>query len=1003
MVFAAQSVFASGRDDPILRRADELVRQQRYKEAIKVLSEFIKADDKRFDAAQTRIRRILRDFDYYNKLVDKLITTMETTPDDYDTIVSLATEISELDIPHEEEVSRFVARIQETARFGADRREIDKIFREARVMLNNGDTTGALRRYLSGFDVYRGGITRAGFSPELVQESVVTLSRVSAIVGQINNMQAVINESLGVPDARERLDALLPVLDNMIQTKYSLVQAERYFQEVSQRPEIASGNQAGHLFYPLAAMLIRGRSAETIREGMLGVLDEIWSDAVLPLSALYHSVLESVYSEALNAVGRGDYASAEAHARTAKEFLRPEFIAAARSVDFLDPDAPYPKYSLHNKDITGFIEESDIRYRSMDEALNYFISGGDIWRRFTTVREKYENAEFSSSWDSSGVDAERVLEGLRESKVVFRTLNNEINSALSSIETGRNNFDASAPMVIGGFEYETDDNYEAGRRYYDDSRTTIEGIRAVLGIEEISTSGQMYVFANQTIKSRLDSLQKRYEESRRLLDGVEIKTEQGLDVVAKYSREAGDILNGMAGDLKTGITIGDGVILEYVNEVRGGEANEEMTRLVDETQMMTQRLRELEVAEKRDLSVAIDRVGRAESLRVDGERLIADARRALSASDFDRAHERLTSAADRWTQSLDMQENSNLRRAWDTQINPLAEEIGRLEYEDIVREVRGLINSSRERYFAGGFEKAEEALMRAENRWSRVSGTPNDEVIYWLGLVRGALSLRSGTSVPITAPLYPEISQLLSDAKRNYNDGVSLVKVSRREESMMKFARARENAREVRLMFPVNQEAGILELRIDRELDPEAFDAAFRQRFEAAVDGAKNGSRESYFELENLAGIYPDFSGIQAALVEAKYDIGLLVRPADTRQIDRARELSSRALAILNGRRPNYAEASRLAGEALRLNPNDSSAASLLDRIRLSSAREAENRASAVVADQAAEQEYLLAVREFQQGRSLTAYTIIRRLLQRPANQNNTRFNELLRRISATM
>ncbi|MDR2467422.1 MAG: hypothetical protein LBD22_00485, partial [Spirochaetaceae bacterium] len=244
-----------------------------------------------------------------------------------------------------------------------------------------------------------------------------------------------------------------------------------------------------------------------------------------------------------------------------------------------------------------------------------------------------------------------------------------------------------------------------------------------------------------------------------------------------------------------------------------------------------------------------------------------------------------------------------------------------------------------------------------------------------------------------------EISQLLSEAKKKYNDGVTLIGKNRREEGVIKFAQAKEKTQEVKLMFPVNQDAGILELRIDQEIDPGSFEASFRQRFVTAVAGTKRGSREAYFELENLAQINPSYTGMQAALTEAKYDIGLLQRPVDTSTSNRAASMVTQARRLFSQGTTRNAEVIRLASEALALNPNNTQAMELLDRARLrvTAAR------GTVISDQAAEQEYLLAVQEFQQGRTLNALARMQRLLRNPGNQNNIRFNELLRRINALL
>jgi hypothetical protein len=247
--------------------------------------------------------------------------------------------------------------------------------------------------------------------------------------------------------------------------------------------------------------------------------------------------------------------------------------------------------------------------------------------------------------------------------------------------------------------------------------------------------------------------------------------------------------------------------------------------------------------------------------------------------------------------------------------------------------------------------------------------------------------------------LYPEVSQLLNDAQRNYNDGVSLIKFDSRDSGMQKFAIAREKTREVKLMFPVNQEAGMLELKINQVIDPNAFEETFRQRFITAVAGAKRGSMESYIDLENLSSINPKYSGIQAALAEAKYDVGLMPRPIDTKIINNSNDLARRAQQLLAGNvRSQYAGVLDLVNQALQLNPNNALAMQIKDRVQL-----AIGSGNVVVSDQATEQEYLRAVREFQQGNNILALSIVRRLLQNQNNKNDERINALYKRISATM
>jgi tetratricopeptide (TPR) repeat protein len=289
-------------------------------------------------------------------------------------------------------------------------------------------------------------------------------------------------------------------------------------------------------------------------------------------------------------------------------------------------------------------------------------------------------------------------------------------------------------------------------------------------------------------------------------------------------------------------------------------------------------------------------------------------------------------------------------------------------------------------------------LVRAENRWSKISTENDEDVSYWLTIVRGALSLRSGRNIPITAPLYPEMSQLLSAAQLNYNEGVRLLNANNRPDGLKKFAIAREKTQEVRLMFPVNQEAGILELKIDQIIDPPSFEQSFAQRVQAAISGSKNRSVQAFADLQNLVKINPRYPGIQAALSQAEIDMGVRPAPPDTRLIARSNEMLAAAQRLFRANnRSQYQTVLDNVNEALRLNPNNSAAIQFRQQVQL-----AMGSGAVSAEDRFTEQEYIRAVLALQNGNALLALSIVQRLRERPQSRSDPRITELLRRIEAS-
>ncbi|GMO18197.1 MAG: hypothetical protein Pg6A_04930 [Termitinemataceae bacterium] len=884
-------LFARGGIDPVLSQADKLAKEKKYNEALRILTEFIRSDDIRFDSAQERVRKILKIYDDYDKLVNKLINVVEKNPEDYENIVQIANELRKINAPYNEETRRFVNRIQEVARFTINRERIENILRQGRELLDREDYIGALKKYREGFEIFDYELHDSGFKTDLIKKTDATVAGIDkAITGAaevspvMKNAGQTLNAANGNRSlsfkrqtAEQTTKSIMPRLDSLIKIKEDIAKAHDYFELTGDLPEIEGSEKLGRFYYPAAALFLRGRAASDKREGILGAIDGIWQSAAVPLDRLVTGIAERLYAESLNPAEEGNYPLAGTNIAAAREFLhRPNIIdliepKSSRFESFDDAPAFFlPKIPFNIKD-------SVTRLKTMDSALLHFSEAGDIGSRFSALSRRANNLNFDDLTQKK-LSNEQFYKEFIEIQNGISALNSETEKRLAAIENEKL---ALAPLkneppLIDKKET----NAGATLRYMDDSSRIMSALGQKIASAELVQSEKLYLAVNSKLKSDLDDIEKRYAEGTRLLEGVIIKTEGDEQITAKYSREAGAVFKNVAGTIQNNIDIGERTLDAYNEDSKKTELSGLLKPYDKETADYIKRMRELESGVKRDLALAQERAQRSESLRIDGDRLLSESRRALNAEDFDLSREKLRNSVSRFVESLELQENPALRRRWGSELEPLAAEITHLEYEYVVREVRKLIDSSRDRYYAGVFDRAEESLVRAQSRWAKVDETPNDEIVYWLGLVRGALSLRSGMNVPITAPLYPEISQLLSDAKKNYREGVSLLE-TKREAGMIKFAEAKEKTQTIKLMFPVNQEAGILELRIDKIIDPKAFETSFRQRFVTAVAGTKRGEKGPYFELENLAAINPEYPGIDAALLEAKYDVGILERPID--------------------------------------------------------------------------------------------------------------------------
>jgi hypothetical protein len=1008
----AAPLFSGGKRDPVLEKADSLVEEKRWLEAIQLLSQFIANDNERFDEAEQRIYNILRHNNSYYGLLNELINIVENSPENVDKIVALSETLKTMNVTPTEETSRFINQVVQTAQLVRNRRLMEDILRQGRELLDKRQYLAALEKYKSGFTLYQTEMRDANFGDDIAGRTGAYLNAIDAAISTITAVLAPINNTIttlgsidnnvDTPQNRlavaNTLSAVEPALNRLIEAKTAFAGADVFLESTGARPEITESSNTGRYFFPFASLFIRGRPNESIREGMLGTVDAIWESIMLPLDNAYLITSERLYTVAETNTENGNYSIATRAVSETRDFIKGPLFLADKSQTFTDIDINYP-VSGYNQNITELVDSNVLRFRAMNDALHYFDDAISIGTSYTGFQQGSQTVNVIEQLRENKTTIEAAFVQARAFRSAYRETSTKIDNNIIAINNSMEQFASRAESAR-----RTEDAapIQAGLRYFGDARRIFEKLGIALFGDEEATALELYALANTGLTEKIAKQEKLLNDIAPLMEGIPIITEHGTEVTARYPREASREFIKIENDLRSDLQFSNTVLNEYGKDPPHFQNNPEYHELENATIVFAERLRVLNENETNNLERVLENYGRAESLRRDGERLLEESQTALGRENFTLARENLEGTQTRFTASLDLQENPALRRTWANVLEPLAVEIARAEYEAVVKEVRGLINTARDRYFAGTFDRAEEGLMRAENRWARVRPDPHEEVEYWLSLVRGALTLRAGTTIPVTAPLYPEMSQLLNDARKNYSDGVSLLRSSRREEGLMKFEYAREKTREVRLVFPVNQEAGILELRIEQVIDPDAFDENFRRRFVAAVAGSRRGSMESYIELENLSNINPRYTGMQTAITEAQYDVGLKMRPIARNIGVEATEIARRAESIMRGNvSSRYEEILALANRALELDPTNTVAAQVKDSVQI--AINNRSAAATLASDAAGEQEYLRALREYTQGNNILAMSIVQRLLQNPAYRDNVRFNELRRRIASTM
>jgi hypothetical protein len=1000
---AVYPVYGRGAQDPDLSRVDRLIDERQYNQAIVELSEYFKAHPDDFAVVQRRFQRIIKLRGDFNSLANEFLDTIANRPDDMEKILDLIRRLEVLESPRNLRFQAFISRTRALAEFAVNRNRLLKIMEEGRALIGAEDYRGALNAYAGGLDIYREEFFASGYG-ELVESRV--RQGIESVNGGIRSFPAAADalngtaaelsqgaqrETVNAAAGPSRIGALyaqfLPAADRFLALRQTLSATAAYFDEQLARIQEADSSIGDRSFLSFASRLIQGNPGDA--DGMLGALEACWDHAVSPAEAALERLAGQSFDAALADTRARNYDRARTGLNQAGQYIGYSLALADKWPDSRREGTGAAR-TLFGVPVPNRRAADFLAYQSLSRALVHMAEGVNLGSAVNGILETETN--LVESWQRGTLTAETILIRERENREHLagflsglRELAGAVGGDISAVEDYRQTL--AEPDTAG----------RNAAAYLEKVLALAGDFQAQIDSRTFESAVRYYTIANGELEDRLNSRRREYEEGNRLIQGTSRTDDSGGTSIVHYPAEGLAVLSRMEQAIAADTQWGSSLIGWYQAEPREALADEKIGALYGSAQELLRGLENLRGQGGRLAATARTQASQAEAYRIDGQRLYQEARNALGQNNFSVARERIERAMERFNESLAIQESASLRAEWDTQLVSLAAEINRIENQVVIREVRNLVNNARTAYFDGNLEQAEDMLVRAQNRWKTTNVGEDTEVQYWITIVRGALSLRSGRTISPTAPLYAEMSQLLSDARKSYEEGARYFAENRQSQGKAKFSEALRKIEEVKLMFPFNQDAGLLELRIEQIIDPSVFSTSFDRRFAAAVAGTSPDvqSLESFAELQNLALMNPGYPGMSAAMIQAEINMGYRPPPPDPRALARSNELTNAARRILEADIRSQFEIGLLqVNEALQLNPNNNQAMIVKDQIQTRM-----NGTGTFALDSRSEAEYQRALSEFQRGNYLISSAIVEQLLQDPKNRSSTRILELQRRI----
>lgn len=964
---------AGGNPEMGLPKVDRLIKERNYNAAILELAAYIQENPEDFDGAQQRIRRIIKLREDYNEKADELLGVLVNDPTNDQKKLEMIAYLESLEKNPNASTQAFIADTKAAAQFTYYRAKFDEILTVGDSLIDSGSYVAAVNKFVEGYVFYKQEFDEANDN-ELVTGvnrslSSITTSLLSftALQEEFNTAAASCAQALSDSDlalADTAFPRMLAAVDSLARARNAVAEAGWFFEDTFAQMQIDDSNLTENSFLPFAQRFTLGRKTAGRYEGVLGAMDAQWVGMARNLDSLARSRLLAYWKggDPLDSAASAASVSASLADAVRLSSVMEGFFTALAEIPVRVDTWGVPAYNTLAASYrdTGAYASS---YSSLDDT--YFA-----WQALRSPSADWAAAEPQSGAIRSGTDqfiagSDSVLDGLVG--IVARTEGIRSGIAgLSPFEGYAESYESLESTLLDGVSSDSLAWWQRKGSYLETSSTLVyEGRKA------------------------------EYDKAVALLDG----TSAGGDLLVYFPTESVAAFN----SLRSGITADRRALLAAVELLAAApSAVRSDTAYAQSSQGITanaEKLDSLTALASEGIAKANTRILQANLARQEADLRYSQALAALNQNNFQIARDNLQRSRDKYNQSLSWQESVALRGDTDKKLEKLGSDITRIENETVVREVRVLISSGKNFYYQGNIDQAEQVFNQAKTRWSVTNVDPNAEITNWLDIIKTALSMKTGRTIPVSDPLYPQMSQLLNGVNLQYANGAALMKAGSRTAALTVLTDAKMKLQQLKLVYPLNQDAGLLTLMIDQLIDPESFRENFRQKLSDIRANYKTRKQESYTELLDLYQMNPSYPGIKTLLYDVEIYLGIRIPPPDPAAIRRSDQLTASAKKIYDSSARSQFDQARLQlEEAIKLNPDNQSAILLIDRIATASGG-----SGTAVLSGADEQKYQQAVQELQKGNTINAAALVEQLLQNAKNRNSSKILDLKKRIDSLL
>lgn len=1012
---------------------ERLIRKTDYTEALNQLNIYIEKRPEYFDNAQRLIKQIMNRRKQYSSLAERAIKSSTENPEDHETPAKIILQMRSIEKNPPAEIKRMIDMLEELHLFQYYAFLFDSIQEQSAEMTKKGNYSDAVTKVQTeGFDIYRDEFydLLEEEHPEVVQNFEQILERLNqsteafkdaALNKDFDNITAqflkavnddnIVQANLIFEDLKQIYSRYSEVRNGVFNSGVDIknlyeIQKELY-------PEITDAS-----YLPFMQRFVLGVSSVE-DSGILGAIDNKWNKNVESMK----SAVEKVFNR-----------YAENYYSKLPEDILTENIDYYSLQNTAVNISPVEKYALLGKNVNNLynlqVTETKELYNPYP-AYNYSID--------------YELSLLKMYVDLARKAGEFKKEQLTQTGIFDQFKKNSENRDFDSARYVKELFDSVSRMgrIVGIKSELLPENYQWGQLYqqakenYDvfgtdpymnwdkyseryvsyinklfeisdssivDSWTIIsktyceDSDSYISDIEQFKT---VSVFYARGFDEHLDdSVYANLDKNPQQMLDYKLKTEYQRNPVYHYpdfAKQIEQYIQSLSVKYISALTEKQETLRTNLQLHVDWQENAKLVSIIENAvdYMEKQKVRlenfrkESEVSEDE----IITKINDALYAKNVADSIYEEALDAYRREDLSKAEKLLLEASEQYSESLSILDDNVLRTEADNKKIDLSGKILAAKNEIVIRESRELYTQARDAQNHDRFDDAETLINAAITKWAETHTEKNPEFEDFRELVNTAVSMKTGRNLLPSDPLYPEMSQLLSIAYQYYDQGEMFMKAGNKLAAEEALEYALENLNRFKKVYPINQEASLLVLKIDRLRDPKKFEEEFAQKVRTALNQAKkrDTQMEGYNTLMDYYNLAPDYKGLKDTIYNLEIDLGMRQKPVDNSATNRSNKLTQDAQKLFNtagNDEKKLNSALDKVNEALKVNPNNKTAEALKDRISTKIG------GSSIIVLTSDDQNLLVqAKKAYQSGDVDTANTFMLRLLNR--NPNNIKVKEV--------